>query len=145
MKIPNRLRDLICSLNSVDNENSVARDKTKGVNDTVSLDEEEIGMSNGMETMVELGKIEGNGNRDEQKVDEVMHAKSYDKNVCKDADETVKSIRCVAKTKPNKLPIWVKMCNVPLEAWTVKGISAYKNKNDVAYKNKNEIIRTKMI
>nr|GEX99181.1 Gag-Pol polyprotein [Tanacetum cinerariifolium] len=85
-------RDSICSLNSIDNENSVAHDKTKCVNDIVSLDEEEISMSNGMETIVELGKMEGNGNRDEQKVDEVMHAESYDKNVCKDADEIVKSI-----------------------------------------------------
>ncbi|GJX70664.1 zinc knuckle CX2CX4HX4C containing protein [Tanacetum coccineum] len=31
---------------------------------------------------------------------------------------------CVAKTEPTKLPIWVKMCNVPHEAWTFKGISA---------------------
>ncbi|GJY08659.1 RNA-directed DNA polymerase, eukaryota, reverse transcriptase zinc-binding domain protein [Tanacetum coccineum] len=31
---------------------------------------------------------------------------------------------CVAKTKPNKLPIWVKMSNTPFEAWSAKGISA---------------------
>ncbi|GKD24577.1 RNA-directed DNA polymerase, eukaryota, reverse transcriptase zinc-binding domain protein, partial [Tanacetum coccineum] len=30
---------------------------------------------------------------------------------------------CIAKTEPTKLRIWVKMCNVSLEAWTVKGIS----------------------
>ncbi|GJZ80588.1 zinc knuckle CX2CX4HX4C containing protein [Tanacetum coccineum] len=28
------------------------------------------------------------------------------------------------KTKLDKIPLWVKLCNVPLEAWTVKGISA---------------------
>ncbi|GJV18759.1 RNA-directed DNA polymerase, eukaryota, reverse transcriptase zinc-binding domain protein, partial [Tanacetum coccineum] len=27
-------------------------------------------------------------------------------------------------TKLDKIPLWVKLCNVPLEAWTVKGISA---------------------
>ncbi|GJY27864.1 zinc knuckle CX2CX4HX4C containing protein [Tanacetum coccineum] len=26
--------------------------------------------------------------------------------------------------EPYKVPLWVKLCNVPLEAWTVKGISA---------------------
>lgn len=31
---------------------------------------------------------------------------------------------CVAKFEPTKLPIWIKMSNVPLEAWTVKGIGA---------------------
>ncbi|GJY66712.1 zinc knuckle CX2CX4HX4C containing protein [Tanacetum coccineum] len=28
------------------------------------------------------------------------------------------------KTDPDKIPLWVKLCDVPLEAWTVKGISA---------------------
>ncbi|GJX31927.1 zf-CCHC domain-containing protein [Tanacetum coccineum] len=28
------------------------------------------------------------------------------------------------KTKLDKIPLWVKLCNVPLEAWTVKGNSA---------------------
>ncbi|GJY29500.1 zinc knuckle CX2CX4HX4C containing protein [Tanacetum coccineum] len=27
-------------------------------------------------------------------------------------------------TKLDRIPLWVKLCNVPLEAWTVKGISA---------------------
>ncbi|GKD92404.1 zinc knuckle CX2CX4HX4C containing protein [Tanacetum coccineum] len=27
-------------------------------------------------------------------------------------------------TKLDKIPLWVKLCNVPLEAWTMKGISA---------------------
>ncbi|GJY81936.1 RNA-directed DNA polymerase, eukaryota, reverse transcriptase zinc-binding domain protein [Tanacetum coccineum] len=28
------------------------------------------------------------------------------------------------KREPEKIPLWIKMCNVPLEAWTVNGISA---------------------
>nr|GEW82000.1 ATPase, F1/V1/A1 complex, alpha/beta subunit, zinc knuckle CX2CX4HX4C [Tanacetum cinerariifolium] len=28
------------------------------------------------------------------------------------------------KTEPYNIPLWVKLCNVPLEAWAVKGISA---------------------
>ncbi|GJU61921.1 RNA-directed DNA polymerase, eukaryota, reverse transcriptase zinc-binding domain protein [Tanacetum coccineum] len=28
------------------------------------------------------------------------------------------------KTDPDKIPLWVKLCDVPSEAWTVKGISA---------------------
>nr|GEV82469.1 zinc knuckle CX2CX4HX4C [Tanacetum cinerariifolium] len=31
---------------------------------------------------------------------------------------------CIDKTEPDKLPLWVKLCNIPLEAWTVNGISA---------------------
>nr|GEZ26176.1 hypothetical protein [Tanacetum cinerariifolium] len=31
---------------------------------------------------------------------------------------------CIKKTEPSKLPLWVKLLNVPLEAWTQKGISA---------------------
>ncbi|GKC52531.1 retrovirus-related pol polyprotein from transposon TNT 1-94 [Tanacetum coccineum] len=31
---------------------------------------------------------------------------------------------CLDKTGPEKIPLWVKICNVHLEAWTVKGISA---------------------
>ncbi|GJX66899.1 RNA-directed DNA polymerase, eukaryota, reverse transcriptase zinc-binding domain protein [Tanacetum coccineum] len=31
---------------------------------------------------------------------------------------------CFEKTEPCKLPIWVKHVNVPLEAWSVRGISA---------------------
>ncbi|GKB27643.1 RNA-directed DNA polymerase, eukaryota, reverse transcriptase zinc-binding domain protein [Tanacetum coccineum] len=31
---------------------------------------------------------------------------------------------CVDKTEPDVLPLWVKMCNISLEAWTVNGISA---------------------
>ncbi|GJY54986.1 RNA-directed DNA polymerase, eukaryota, reverse transcriptase zinc-binding domain protein [Tanacetum coccineum] len=30
----------------------------------------------------------------------------------------------INKVKPDKLPIWVKLVNLPLEAWTVKGLSA---------------------
>nr|GEU34116.1 RNA-directed DNA polymerase, eukaryota, reverse transcriptase zinc-binding domain protein [Tanacetum cinerariifolium] len=31
---------------------------------------------------------------------------------------------CRDKVEPKKLPVWVKMMNVPMEAWSVKGISA---------------------
>ncbi|GJT20249.1 zinc knuckle CX2CX4HX4C containing protein [Tanacetum coccineum] len=31
---------------------------------------------------------------------------------------------CLDKTKPEIIPLWIKLCNVPLEAWTTKGISA---------------------
>ncbi|GJZ51480.1 zinc knuckle CX2CX4HX4C containing protein [Tanacetum coccineum] len=31
---------------------------------------------------------------------------------------------CLEKKEPSKLPLWVKLLNVPLEAWTHKGISA---------------------
>ncbi|GJZ96718.1 RNA-directed DNA polymerase, eukaryota, reverse transcriptase zinc-binding domain protein [Tanacetum coccineum] len=31
---------------------------------------------------------------------------------------------CVVKAEPKNLPIWVKMSNVPFEAWTTRGISA---------------------
>ncbi|GJY23868.1 RNA-directed DNA polymerase, eukaryota, reverse transcriptase zinc-binding domain protein [Tanacetum coccineum] len=30
----------------------------------------------------------------------------------------------IDKTEPDKLPLWMRLCNVPLEAWTNKGISA---------------------
>ncbi|GJR54007.1 zinc knuckle CX2CX4HX4C containing protein [Tanacetum coccineum] len=31
---------------------------------------------------------------------------------------------CLDKTEPEVIPLWIKLCNVPLEAWTTKGISA---------------------
>ncbi|GJQ90834.1 RNA-directed DNA polymerase, eukaryota, reverse transcriptase zinc-binding domain protein [Tanacetum coccineum] len=31
---------------------------------------------------------------------------------------------CLDKKEPEMIPIWVRLCNVPLEAWTTKGISA---------------------
>ncbi|GKA05184.1 RNA-directed DNA polymerase, eukaryota, reverse transcriptase zinc-binding domain protein [Tanacetum coccineum] len=31
---------------------------------------------------------------------------------------------CLDKAEPKKIPVWVKMINVPMEAWSVKGISA---------------------
>ncbi|GKF26265.1 ATPase, F1/V1/A1 complex, alpha/beta subunit, partial [Tanacetum coccineum] len=31
---------------------------------------------------------------------------------------------CIDKTEPNKLPLWVKLRNIPLEAWTINGISS---------------------
>ena len=31
---------------------------------------------------------------------------------------------CLDKREPVKIPVWVKICNVPLEAWTGYGISA---------------------
>nr|GEV67442.1 hypothetical protein [Tanacetum cinerariifolium] len=31
---------------------------------------------------------------------------------------------CVKKAEPNRIPVWVKLFNIPLEAWSVKGISA---------------------
>nr|GEV97110.1 zinc knuckle CX2CX4HX4C [Tanacetum cinerariifolium] len=30
---------------------------------------------------------------------------------------------CLDKTEPNTIPLWVKICNVPLEAWIIKEIS----------------------
>ncbi|GJR87831.1 RNA-directed DNA polymerase, eukaryota, reverse transcriptase zinc-binding domain protein [Tanacetum coccineum] len=35
---------------------------------------------------------------------------------------------CLDKTDPDIIPLWVKICNVPIEAWTVKGISALASK-----------------
>nr|GEX09968.1 RNA-directed DNA polymerase, eukaryota, reverse transcriptase zinc-binding domain protein [Tanacetum cinerariifolium] len=32
------------------------------------------------------------------------------------------------KTKPEVIPLWIKLCNIPLEAWTTKGISALTNR-----------------
>ncbi|GJZ05816.1 zinc knuckle CX2CX4HX4C containing protein [Tanacetum coccineum] len=34
------------------------------------------------------------------------------------------------KTKPEVIPLWIKLCNVPLEAWTNKGISALASRID---------------
>ncbi|GJX64970.1 RNA-directed DNA polymerase, eukaryota, reverse transcriptase zinc-binding domain protein [Tanacetum coccineum] len=31
---------------------------------------------------------------------------------------------CLDKREPVNLPIWVRLCNVPLESWTTNGISA---------------------
>ncbi|GJR98189.1 RNA-directed DNA polymerase, eukaryota, reverse transcriptase zinc-binding domain protein [Tanacetum coccineum] len=31
---------------------------------------------------------------------------------------------CLDKTEPETIPLWIKICSVPLEAWTIKGISA---------------------
>nr|GEY21840.1 hypothetical protein [Tanacetum cinerariifolium] len=31
---------------------------------------------------------------------------------------------CVEKAEPDRIPVWVKLFNIPLEAWSVKGISA---------------------
>ncbi|GKA03881.1 zinc knuckle CX2CX4HX4C containing protein, partial [Tanacetum coccineum] len=31
---------------------------------------------------------------------------------------------CLDKTEPEVIPLWIKLCNVPLEAWTTKGLSA---------------------
>ncbi|GJR73214.1 RNA-directed DNA polymerase, eukaryota, reverse transcriptase zinc-binding domain protein [Tanacetum coccineum] len=31
---------------------------------------------------------------------------------------------CVEKAEPDKIPIWAKLYNIPLEAWSVKGLSA---------------------
>ncbi|GKA53168.1 zinc knuckle CX2CX4HX4C containing protein [Tanacetum coccineum] len=31
---------------------------------------------------------------------------------------------CLDKMEPKKIPVWVKLVNVPMEAWSVKGISA---------------------
>nr|GEY25357.1 hypothetical protein [Tanacetum cinerariifolium] len=31
---------------------------------------------------------------------------------------------CVEKVEPDRIPVWVKLFNIPLEAWSVKGISA---------------------
>ena len=33
----------------------------------------------------------------------------------------------VEKLEPKKLPVWVKIINVPLEAWSVEGISAIES------------------
>ncbi|GKA72537.1 RNA-directed DNA polymerase, eukaryota, reverse transcriptase zinc-binding domain protein [Tanacetum coccineum] len=30
----------------------------------------------------------------------------------------------IDKTKPDKLPLWVRLCNLPFEAWSINGISA---------------------
>ncbi|GKB67000.1 RNA-directed DNA polymerase, eukaryota, reverse transcriptase zinc-binding domain protein [Tanacetum coccineum] len=35
---------------------------------------------------------------------------------------------CVEKGEPNKIPVWIKLFNIPLEAWSVKGISALASK-----------------
>nr|GEU78215.1 hypothetical protein [Tanacetum cinerariifolium] len=35
---------------------------------------------------------------------------------------------CLDKTKPETIPLWIKICYVPLEAWTIKGISALASK-----------------
>ena len=31
---------------------------------------------------------------------------------------------CLDKNEPKKIPVWVKMMNVPMEAWSIMGISA---------------------
>lgn len=35
---------------------------------------------------------------------------------------------CIEKAGPSKIPIWIKLFNVPLEAWTNKGISALSSR-----------------
>ncbi|GJU58664.1 RNA-directed DNA polymerase, eukaryota, reverse transcriptase zinc-binding domain protein [Tanacetum coccineum] len=35
---------------------------------------------------------------------------------------------CIEKAEPGKIPIWIKLSNIPLEAWSVKGISALSSR-----------------
>ncbi|GKB85818.1 RNA-directed DNA polymerase, eukaryota, reverse transcriptase zinc-binding domain protein [Tanacetum coccineum] len=35
---------------------------------------------------------------------------------------------CIKKAEPGKIPIWIKLSNIPLEAWSVKGIIALSSK-----------------
>ncbi|GKE21794.1 hypothetical protein Tco_1433306, partial [Tanacetum coccineum] len=39
------------------------------------------------------------------------------------------------KTEPEVIPLWNKLCNIPLEAWTTNGISALASRIEVVYKN----------
>nr|GEV64654.1 zinc knuckle CX2CX4HX4C [Tanacetum cinerariifolium] len=41
-----------------------------------------------------------------------------------DREKRNRNRMALEKAKPSKLPIWVKIINVPIEAWSVKGISA---------------------
>ncbi|GKA43910.1 zinc knuckle CX2CX4HX4C containing protein [Tanacetum coccineum] len=34
----------------------------------------------------------------------------------------------IDKTEPDKLPLWVRLCNLPLEAWSINGISALSSR-----------------
>ncbi|GKD72323.1 zinc knuckle CX2CX4HX4C containing protein [Tanacetum coccineum] len=54
---------------------------------------------------------------------------------------------CLDKAEPKKLPVWIKLMNIPMEAWSVKGISAIasmeidaekevKNTIEILYKSK---------
>nr|GEU94630.1 hypothetical protein [Tanacetum cinerariifolium] len=76
-----------------------------------------------------MGKDVVSGISDEINGEKVMNEKSCVKSANNVDYDTSKSKiwdinMCVVKTESNKLPIWVKMSNIPFEAWTAIGTSA---------------------
>nr|GEZ85910.1 RNA-directed DNA polymerase, eukaryota, reverse transcriptase zinc-binding domain protein [Tanacetum cinerariifolium] len=45
------------------------------------------------------------------------------KGVCSDSDKSKEAGLCLTKPKPTRVPLWVKIFNIPLEAWNIEGIS----------------------
>nr|GEY43989.1 hypothetical protein [Tanacetum cinerariifolium] len=117
-------------------------------NDVMNIDKEEDIKEREKEVIVEDGC--NNGSKDEndgqtcikEKVDEEMISlqqnKSVDageksvigleKEICEVSKENAKynkwsSEVCLDKPEPDKVPLWVKMFGIPLEAWSHKGIS----------------------
>nr|GFD06933.1 hypothetical protein [Tanacetum cinerariifolium] len=64
----------------------------------------ELSSNEGSQSVIEMGPWMVNG--------KPMFVQKWDPSVSLD------------KAEPNKLPLWVKLRNLPLEAWTTKGISA---------------------
>ncbi|GKC94928.1 zinc knuckle CX2CX4HX4C containing protein [Tanacetum coccineum] len=101
--------------------NDVSDGSTMEISIEINENENEVVVLN--DEMIELG-CEKWKNNDEKGMDEVISNGPWLVNNKPLCVQKWRVCMILEKAKPNKLPVWVKINNVHMEAWSVKGISA---------------------
>ncbi|GKC45013.1 zinc knuckle CX2CX4HX4C containing protein [Tanacetum coccineum] len=120
LKIPNLFGDWICSLNTKKHGGDDEGNSNKVIKRDVSMKEWEIGIYSVNELLYSGDGLEAYGDMSNEF--EKMWNRYGFKDVY-DNDNGIFLFKYHNVEEPEKLHVWVKMCNVPWEAWTVKGIS----------------------
>ncbi|GJT01794.1 RNA-directed DNA polymerase, eukaryota, reverse transcriptase zinc-binding domain protein [Tanacetum coccineum] len=149
-KVPQNLEDYVHSINIIKSKNSKNESKNSGK----SNEELSKGSQNKRynverkcdEYCVEDERINSGGNKDRER-------ESSDKDEQRDQWSRLIMVHkgvnnkplvvqkwsidmCLNKTEPKRIPVWVKLRNVPMEAWSVKE-KGIKDKIEIIYKSKN--------
>nr|GEY53662.1 ATPase, F1/V1/A1 complex, alpha/beta subunit, zinc knuckle CX2CX4HX4C [Tanacetum cinerariifolium] len=80
--------------------------------------------------IIELGKVFAENGvfyfkfQDEEGINEVINNGPWMVNNKPLVVQKWSIVMCLNKTEPKRIPVWVKLRNVPMEAWSVKGMSA---------------------
>ncbi|GKC42250.1 zinc knuckle CX2CX4HX4C containing protein [Tanacetum coccineum] len=125
---------LVTDARKVDEDDSITEDKDQSLNEAkeneTMIEEEK---NNSCQEMIDVDEGNNNKGREEMECDQVQNksSKSYadvtEKNVIK-FDKELLDIPTEIDSNSNEIVVFddvmVKICNVPLESWTIKGISA---------------------